>query len=333
MNMLVTGGGGFLGRYIVEQLQTAGHQVRVFCRGRYPQLSDSGVDVFQGDLQDAAAVSNACRGMEAVFHTAAVPGIWGPWDRYYGTNTIGTENVIRGCRQHAVQRLIYTSSPSVVFDGQDHIGADESLPYPSVWLCHYPQSKALAEQAVLAASQQGGLRTVSLRPHLIWGRRDNHLIPRLMARAQRGRLRRVGDGKNQVSVACVENVAAAHLQAEVALRSSITPNGKAYFINEPEAVNLWDWINQLLQLAGLPPIRKSVSRRTAWQLGGVLEFIYRVSRISGEPPMTRFLAAQLAGSHCYRIDAAQRDFGYSPLITLDEGLRRLQPELQQLARH
>lgn len=332
MQTLVTGGGGFLGLYIVEQLLAAGHAVRVFCRGEYPALQRPGVEVVRGDLQDAAAVSDACRGMESVFHTAAVPGVWGPWSRYYNTNTLGTLHVLAGCQRHGVRRLIYTSSPSVVFDGDDHVNADESLPCPQRWLCHYPHSKALAEQAVLAANQPEQLRTIALRPHLIWGPRDNHLIPRLLSRAQSGRLRQVGDGSNVVSVAYVENAAAAHLQAEVALRDSTRAAGKAYFINEPEPVNLWDWVNLLLTRAGLPPVQKRISRNTAWRIGAVLETVFRLARIQSEPPLTRFVAAQLAGSHSYSIAAAVRDFGYTPLVSLQEGLRRLQPDLERLAR-
>jgi nucleoside-diphosphate-sugar epimerase len=231
-----------------------------------------------------------------------------------------------------VQRLIYTSSPSVVFDGHDHVDAEESLTYPTDWLCHYPHSKALAEQALLAANHNDGLRTVSLRPHLIWGPRDNHLIPRLIRKARSGRLRRVGDGSNVVSVAYVENAAAAHLQVEASLRKSTQAAGRAYFINEPDAVNLWDWIDLLLHRAGLPPVERSVSKTAAVRIGHVLETVWKVLRLKSEPPITRFVAAQLAGSHSYSIAAAQRDFGYQPLCSVEEGLRRLQPDLERLAR-
>jgi len=331
MKALVTGGGGFLGLYIVEQLLQAGEDVRVLCRGRYSALESLGVEVIQGDIRDPQIVRKACRGIEAVFHTAAIPGIWGDWSLYHSINTTGTLHVLDACRSEGVRRLIYTSSPSVVFDGNDHIDADESLPYPATWLCHYPHSKALAEQAVLAASNAAELRTVSLRPHLIWGPRDNHLIPRLIQKAGSGRLRRVGDGTNVVSVSYVENAAAAHLQAEKALRDSDRPAGRAYFINEPQAVNLWDWINLLLQRAGLPPLRKSISASAASRIGAVLEWTWTTLKLKGEPPMTRFVAAQLAGSHSYSIAAAQRDFGYCPLVTMEEGLRRLQPDLDRLA--
>jgi nucleoside-diphosphate-sugar epimerase len=331
MTALVTGGGGFLGLYIVEQLVERGEAVRVLCRGHYPRLRELNVEIFRGDIRDAAAVSDACRGIETVFHVAAIPGVWGPWRRFYETNTLGTQNVLQACRMQGVHKLVYTSSPSVVFDGRSHLNADESLPYANSWLCHYPPTKALAEQAVLAANRADGLLTVALRPHLIWGPRDNHLIPRLVARAKSGRLRRVGDGRNLISMSYVENAAAAHLFAADALREGSPICGRAYFINEREPVNLWTWINELLERAGLSPVQKSISESTARRVGTACEALWWLLRLPGEPPMTRFLAAQLSQSHTYSIRAAERDFGYRPLVTVEDGLRKLTPELRALA--
>ena len=331
MHALVTGGGGFLGLYIVEQLVARGDNVRVFCRGRYARLEELGVETVQGDIRDGSAVERACDGMEVVFHTAAVPGIWGPWSLFHGINTQGTLNVIEACRRQGVPKLVYTSSPSVVYDGRPHEGVDESHPYPDRYLCHYPHSKALAERAVLDAND-GGLSTCALRPHLIWGPRDNYLIPRLIRRARSGRLRRVGDGTNRISMAYVENAAAAHLQAADALAPGSPVAGQAYFINEPEPVPLWEWVDALLGRAGLPPVRKTISADAAWRVGAVFEAIYGALRIRSEPPMTRFLASQLSSSHWYRIGKAQRDFGYKHLVSVEEGLRRLEPDLIQLAR-
>ena len=329
MRALVTGGGGFLGRYIVEQLLARGDQVRVFSRQRYLELDALGAESQTGDLQDAAAVATACDGMDVVFHAAALPGIWGPWKLFHGVNTIGTQNVIAACQRHRVGRLVFTSSPSVVYDGHDHCGADESLPYSTKFLCHYPHSKALAEQAVLAANGRDGLATCALRPHLIWGPRDTQLIPRLIERAQRGQLRRVGDGRNLISMVYVENAARAHLQAADALNLASPVAGQAYFINESEPVNLWDWINTLLGRAGLPPVQNAISARAATTIGGVLEAVYGLFRITSEPRMTRFLASQLSSSHWYRVDKAARDFGFASQISVEEGLRRLEPELRK----
>lgn len=327
MNALVTGAGGFLGLYIVEQLVVRGDRVRGLCRGSYPALDALGVATVRADLRDREAVVAACRGVDVVFHAAGVAGIGFDWNHFYGINTLGTQHVVEGCRRHQVGRLIYTSSPSVTFDGTDQEGVDESVPYPSSWLCPYPHTKALAEQHVLAANGADGLLTCSLRPHLIWGPRDRHLIPRLLDRARSGRLRRVGDGENLVDMVYVENAAAAHLKAADALGADSPVAGRAYFISQGEPVNCWQWIDEILALAGLPPVRKSISLPAAWKVGAVFEGIYKLLRLKSEPPMTRFLAAQLGTSHYFDITRAREDFGYEPAVSTSEGMRRLGQEL------
>jgi nucleoside-diphosphate-sugar epimerase len=232
--------------------------------------------------------------------------------------------VIAGCQQHGVSRLVYSSSPSVTFDGCDQEGVDESAPYAERWLCHYPHSKALAEQAVLQADDETGLRTCALRPHLIWGPRDQHLIPRLLKRAAQGRLRQVGDGKNLIDMIYVENAAHAHLLAIDALEGQAPAAGQAYFISQGEPVNCWDWINEILALAGLPPVQRKLSRTFAWSVGSLMEIAYCLARLQSEPAMTRFLAAQLSTSHYFDMAQARLDLGYEAQISTTEGMARLQ---------
>jgi nucleoside-diphosphate-sugar epimerase len=320
---LVTGAGGFLGRYIVEQLLVRGVEVRGLARQQYPELERLGAQMLQADVRDLSAVVAAAADVDTVFHTAAVADIWGPWNHFYSINVQGTLNVLAACQQAGVRKLIYTSSPSVTFDGSDQCGIDESAPYPKRWLCHYPHTKALAEQAVLAANGKCDLLTCSLRPHLIWGPRDSHLVPRLIDRARRGRLRQVGTGENLVDMIYVENAAVAHLQAADSLTTDSPVAGRAYFLSQGEPVRCWEWINSILALAGLPPTEKRISARAAWCLGAVLELMYRLGRIEHEPMMTRFLAAQLATSHYFSMTRARQDFGYEPAIATDEGMRRL----------
>jgi len=329
MRALVTGAGGFLGLYIVEQLLAQGVDVRALCRGRYPALDALGVQTIQADLRDRRSIVAACQEIDVVYHVAGVAGIWGPWEHYYGINTLGTRHVIEGCLAHRVNRLVYTSSPSVTFAAVDQCGIDESAPYPTRWLCHYPHTKALAEQEVLAANGLHGLLTCALRPHLIWGPRDHHLVPRLLDRARRGRLRRIGDGRNLIDMVYVENAAVAHLQAAAALQAGSPVAGQAYFISQGEPVNCWQWINQILALADLPPVARAISTRGAWRLGTALEAVYHLLRLRSEPPMTRFLAAQLGMSHYFDISRARRDFGYQPAISTAEGMRRLEQWLRQ----
>jgi len=324
MHYLVTGGGGFLGRYVVEHLIARGDQVRSFGRGAYPELETLGVEVIRGDLRDREAVQAACNGVDCVIHSGAVSGIGVLRKEFFEINLGGTENVLSACRRSNVRRLVYTSSPSVTFDGSDQHGADESAPYPRKWLAHYPHSKALAEQAVLQANDRGGLRTCALRPHLIWGPRDGHLVPRLIVRAQLGKLRRVGDGSNLVDTIYVENAAEAHLQAADSLADEHSPvAGRALFLSQGEPINCWQWIDEILALADLPPVEKSISLAAATRVGAVFESAYRLLRIGKEPPMTHFLAAQLARSHWFDISAARRDLGYHPRISTAEGMRRL----------
>ena len=323
---LVTGGGGFLGQYIVEQLVARGDAVRSLSRMRYKALEDIGVEHIQGDVRDEAAVAKACQDVDVVFHVAAVAGIWGPWERFHSINTMGTKNVLLGCLQKGVPRLVYSSSPSVTFDGSDQCNVTESEPYPKKWLCHYPRSKALAEKAVLDANGPK-LQTCALRPHLIWGPRDQHLIPRLLDRARAGKLRIVGDGSNLVDMVYVENAATAHVQAADALARAAAGQseaaGKAYFISQGEPVNCWDWINEILRLAKVEPVTKKIPFPIAWAAGSLLEIVYSLTGKTDEPRMTRFLAAQLATSHYFDITAARRDIGYQPKISTAEGMQRL----------
>ncbi|ADB18923.1 3-beta hydroxysteroid dehydrogenase/isomerase [Pirellula staleyi DSM 6068] len=322
MRILVTGAAGFLGRYIVEQGRARGCALRAFARREHPWMRDLGVEVVLGDVRDRQQVMRACAGCDAVIHTAAIASIGGRWETFYDVNVRGTEHVIDGCRQHGVPKLVFTSSPSVTFAGVDQNGIDESAPYPTKWLAHYPRSKAMAEELALKANSSQ-LATCALRPHLIWGPRDGHLIPRLIDRARRGMLRQVGDGKNLVDSIYVENAAEAHLLAMDRLTYDSPVAGKAYFLSQGEPVNCWAWINEILALAELPPVKKRISLRAAYTAGAVLETAYWLLGRTDEPRMTRFLAAQLATSHYFDLSRARSDLGYAPKVSMAQGMRRL----------
>lgn len=323
MKALVTGGGGFLGRYIVEKLVGRGDSVRVLGRNRYPELERLGIEAIQADLRDERAVIKACEKLDVVFHVAALPALWGRWKDFYGINVEGTEAVLAGCRAHGVPKLVYTSTPSVVFDRSDLRNADESRLYPSSYNCYYPQTKAMAEKLVMEANGRDGLLTTSLRPHLVWGPRDNHLIPKILERAKARQLFIVGDRSNRVDITYVENAADAHLQAADHLNAGSPVAGQVYFISQGEPVVLWDFVNRLLDRLGIPKITKTISHGAALGIGAVLEFVYTILPLKGEPRMTRFLASQLARSHYFDISRARRDFGYEPKISIAEGLERL----------
>lgn len=323
MKALVTGGGGFLGKAICEQLVARGWQVRSLARGDYPALRALGVETARGDITDEATVHRAAEGCDVVFHTAAKAGVWGPSQDFHASNVIGTQNVLSACRAHRVGRLVFTSSPSVVF-GRDALrGVDESVPYPADYLTDYPRTKAIAERMVLAANGSD-MATVAIRPHLIWGPGDPHLVPRIVARARAGKLRKVGDGRSLVDTIYVDNAAEAHLLAADALAQPSSPAaGRAYFVSQDEPVEVGYIIDRICGAAGLGPITRAVPAPVAFAAGAIAETAFRLLGRREEPLMTRFLAKQLSTDHHFDISAAKRDLGYRPTVSIDEGMRRL----------
>ncbi len=318
----VTGGGGFIGKAIVKALVQQDCQVVVIGRNPYPDLLAIGVDCRQGDIRDRRFLEATFAGCTTVFHVAAKAGIWGPRHEYFAINTVGTENVLAACRENGVRQLVYTSTPSVVFDRCDINGGDESLPYARKTLCHYAASKIAAERAVLQANDDQ-LHTVAIRPHLVWGPGDQHLIPRLLERGRAGELKIVGNGQNRVDIAYIDNVVHAHLLAAENLQDSYTAAGQAFFIGQQQPVRLWEWINTLFGQMGIAQIASRIPFPLAYAVGALLEGASTLVRSTNEPRMTRFLAHQLAHSHWFHHQRAEQILGYQEQVTTEAGMERL----------
>jgi nucleoside-diphosphate-sugar epimerase len=323
MKVLVTGGGGFLGGALCRGLLARGDTPISFQRRRSAALDALGVEQRLGDLADAAAIRAACAGVDAVLHNAAKAGQWGSKQEYFSANVDGTDNVIAACRAQGIARLVYTSTPSVTHSGRTPVqgGNERNTPYGEHFKAWYPASKKLAEQRLLAAND-ASLATVALRPRLIWGPGDTQLLPRLVDRALAGRLRFVGDGENRMDTTYVENAVDAHLRALDALQPGAACAGKPYFISNGEPLSAREIVNDLLRAADAPEVDATIPYALAYAAGAVLEGVWKLLRLAGEPPMTRFLAEQLSTPHWYDISAAARDFGYVPRIPVAEGLAR-----------
>lgn len=324
MKILVTGGGGFLGQALCRGLVERGYEVASFNRGLYPALQALGVEQHQGDLADRDAVIRAASDCEAVFHNAAKAGAWGSYDSYHRANVMGTGNVLAACRAHGIDKLIYTSTPSVTHRATHPVagGTAETVGYGEHLKAPYPATKLIAEKIVLAANDDT-LATVALRPRLIWGPGDNQLLPRLAQRAHAGRLALVNHGDAVIDTTYIDNAAQAHLDAFAHLRIGAACAGKAYFISNGEPMPLREVINRLLKAVGAPPVSRSIPFRVAYAAGAVCETVWPLLRRQDEPPMTRFLAEQLATTHWYSMQPAQRDFGYAPRISMEQGFARL----------
>ncbi len=329
--LLVTGYGGFLGQSICRQLIAAGHTVRGLARNSYPDLAVIGVESIRGDATRMSDCRKAVEGIDGVIHTAAIAGVWGPRASFESINVDATNLLLQASKESGASAFVYCSSPSVTFDGLPQRSIDESVPYPKRWLCDYPRTKAAAEKRVLESNDSTSFLTCAIRPHLIWGEGDPHLIPRLISRCQSGRLRCIGNGLNLIDTVHVDAAAHAHcLAIEALLKRKLDVAGRAFFITDGEPVGCWSWISQILRGAGLEPPHKRISVNTAYRIGHLFELAYGALRIPQEPPMTRFVAAQLGVDHYFSIRSAREALGYQPISDRQAKFDAMIPWLRSL---
>lgn len=326
MNLLVTGGGGFIGRNLVAALVAQGHRVRTLARSHHPVLEQPGVEPIRGDVTDAASCARAVQGVESVFHVAARASMSVRLEPFIQTNLEGTRKLVDAAKQAGVKRFVYTSTPSVVFSREGHTGAAESAPLVQDQLSPYAWSKARAEEVVRAANSET-FKTVALRPHLVWGPGDTQLTAKLVARAKAGKLKLVGDGSAKVDTTYIDNCVDAHLAAERALAEGRAA-GQAFFISNDEPVTIRTFVDEVLRAHGLEPQYGTVSAKVAVALGAVFETAYRWAGSDKEPPLTRFIAINLATPHWFDLSAARRELSYRPRVSLAQGFQRLAASLQ-----
>ncbi|MET8650960.1 NAD-dependent epimerase/dehydratase family protein [Nocardia aurea] len=324
MKVLVTGATGFLGSHIVEAALAAGDEVRVLTR---PGSDKSylrtlpGVEIFHGDLGDPDSLLSACRGVEVVHHSAGRVEETGRRAQFWDANVVGTRNLLDAARAEGVDRMVYVSSPSVATDYVgDRFGIDESEPYVREPKSLYVETKAIAEQEVLAANGPD-LLTCALRPRMIWGPRSGGWMSLLLRKIRSGRLPDLSGGRPvMVSMTYCEHAAAASVRASRSDRVA----GNAYFLADAEDVDLWRFARDLATALDLTPPTRTVPAPvlkaavtafdTLWRLPGLAE---RVS-----PPLSSWTVAALTVSSTYDTTAARRDFGYSPSVSREEGLLR-----------
>ncbi len=329
LNILVTGGTGFLGSYIASELESMGFEnIYLLSRSKPDTLKFNHISCDLSKASDVKEVFSAHQ-FDVVFHTAAKAGVWGREEDFISINFEGTKNLLASSKEYGVKQFIYTSTPSVVFDRDSIINGNEDLPYPESFLTFYAKSKALAEKEVLKANQLG-FQTAALRPHLIWGNGDNHIVPRIIERYRNNKVRQIGNGENLVDVIHVKNAAHAHILVFKKMIEDANYGGRAYFIGQLKPVNLWSFIKSILELKFKKVKLRKIPAGLAYMIGTVSEKIYNFFSLKGEPMMTRFVSLQLSKSHYFSHQRAIDDFGYKEVISTEEGLKELKSFVDSL---
>lgn len=326
MKVLVTGGGGFLGQAVCKQLVAAGYTVCAFNRTRHAGLDELKIEQRIGDISHLDSVCDATTDIDAVVHSAGKVGAWGKLEDFYETNVRGTDNLLAACELNEIDKLVFTSSATVVHGGGDIEGIDESAPYATHFSSPYAQTKALAEQRVLAANGKE-LATVALRPHIVWGPGDPNFLPRILKQARKGRFRFIGKPDKKVDTTLIDNAAMAHVLAlqKIAVGSPIA--GKAYFVTQGDPITIEHLVNSWLKADGFPPETRRIPLGFAQFLATSLETVYQTLGLQNEPPVTRIGVEMLTTAQWFNTEAAKRDLGYVPNVSLAEGFVRLSQHL------
>jgi len=326
---LVIGGSGFIGKHLVDCLLKAQFRVRVLDIVQHD--CDERLESFYvGDIRNYSDVLQACEGVTCIFHTASITQPWLQSWEYQSVNVQGTKNIIKAALHHNVTRLVYTSSTFVIFEGKNIQNGDESLKHASTPLDHYSRSKQQAELIVLKSN--GGetrhgcqLLTCALRPHNVFGPRDTHFIAQMINRSKHGDMTHmIGEGHNVVDFTYVDNVVYAHILASQALKPRSNVCGGVYFITNGEPTLFWDFVGRILERCGCPRPTKAVSFTVAYLLAWLMEAIYAFVGWSGlwKPALSRKMVVTTCCHHWFDHSKATRDFGYLPIVTLEEGIKR-----------
>lgn len=328
MKAVLTGGTGFIGGKLAAKLIAKGYEVRCLVRktSRAEHLNKLGVELCYGDLSESGSFTELTKGGGIVYHLAAMVSDWGEKEEFYRINVEGARDLLKASKESGVKRFVYLSTSSVLWrsdfwDIHKMIDIDEAYPYPASYNDYYNESKAEAEKLVMNFFDDAGLEAVVIRPSGVWGAGDKVILPRLAKIAKKGMLFSVGSGDGLVSPCHVENL----IQSLILAGEAENAAGNIYFINDGMRIKHLEFLSLLLKATGIDWSPKtSVPYKLAYGLAYLFELISRMTKSKKPPVLTRFAVAAIAGSRTYSIEKAERELGYQPIVTLEEGLRQLE---------
>ena len=326
--VLVTGGCGFIGRNLVNGFCDAGFDVTVLDFGGQAFRDD--VRFINTDIRDKQAVIEACEGMDSIIHNASIVVTKSVKPKMvWEVNLDGTHNLMQACKQHNIAKMVYISSASAVYEGEDIENGDETLPYSSISQADYADSKIQAEKDVLAFSGTAATTVCAIRPHVVFGPEDQRFVPNILDRLKQGKLGRAVGNRDKLSdFTYISNLVDAVVAAEAKLDAGSALDGQAYFITNGEPMAFFDFVEDFIVEMGHPKITKKVPYWLAYSVAAVVETIDKLKGDMKETGMTRFAIKYMVTHHYYSIAKAKRDFGYEPKVSLAEGIKLTVADLQ-----
>lgn len=318
MKALVTGATGFLGQKLAYRLANMGYEVTAIGRNKQigQKLEESGIEFIACSLEEREPIISACQGKDYVFHSGALSSPWGKYKDFYNSNVIGTRNIIEGSKQADVKRLIHVSTPSIYFYYDERLDVKEHDTIPKQFVNHYAQTKYMAEQEIDKAFREG-LSTITIRPRALFGPGDNAILPRLINVCQKGVFPKIGDGEVLIDITYVENVVDALL---LCMNSSEQTLGQKYNITNGVRVNLYNIIEEVMQLLGKEFRYRNISFKNAFTLASIMEGISKTILFGKEPILTKYTVSVLSKSQTLNIDKAKNELGYIPEVSIEEGI-------------
>ena len=334
--VLVTGGSGLVGRNFVETLLQRGYKVKSFDIVPSP-LSHENLEVIQGNICDAETVKKACEGVDTVFHTAAIIGLKGGRavskeyrDQSYAINVEGTKNLLHALQKAGGKRFVYTASNSVIIEGKPIAGGTEDTPYTNRFNDLYTETKVVAEKWVLEQNGEGGVYTCSIRPSGIWGPGDQTMFKMFFEQILDGVfIAQVGDGSALIDNSYVHNLIHGQILAAQHLVEGGTSPGQAYFINDNDPINMFEFAKPVVEAIGakFPTVKLPY-----WLVKGIMVTWQELHFRFGfpEPPLPPLAIERIAITNYFSIEKARKDLGYEPVYTTEQAMEECLPFYKQL---
>ncbi|MBN2523293.1 MAG: NAD-dependent epimerase/dehydratase family protein [Bacteroidales bacterium] len=328
LNILVTGGAGFLGKAIVHELLDSKSpinpgEIRIIDTKEYLGKKDDRIHFIKGDICNFNDIDQACRGIDLVIHSAAIVD-WGTKlpEEVYRVNYTGTQNVIGSCKKNNVRMLVYTSSLDTVINGKPLVNINETMAYPAKHPNMYCKSKFMAERLVMKENNEK-LKTCVLRPSDIYGEEDPYHLQPLIDMAKGGFYIRIGNGKAKSQHVYVRNIAWAHILAAKALvNNNSRVLGNVYFITDSAGSNFFTFFDKIVAAAGyrIWPKNLWLPRWPAYMLGAISEFIAIIVRPVKyyNPKLSRFAVLYTCTDFTFTSEKAKKDFGFFPKYSEEE---------------